>query len=235
MARAIAALIRHGEYSQQVDTPSAHQPYGLTAEGRRTARKQADHLAELIDQKAWTVAGRIDCSNMLRAWQTAEIFAHRLYQQNESALAIDCYDALAERGVGSVANLTIVEIENIIAGDPRYENPPADWKSDSHYCLPFQGAESLMQAGIRVADHLLWQMKRVYAKSTADADTVKLFVGHGAAFRHAAHHLGILEFEQVAQYSMFYAQPVLIEYLDDGSWRHIGGDWKLRDANSRLD
>jgi 2,3-bisphosphoglycerate-dependent phosphoglycerate mutase len=234
MGRAIAALIRHGEYSQQAYTPSAHQPYGLTMQGKTTVRKQADLLAELIDQQEWKVAARIDCSNMLRAWQTAEIFSDRLYGQKEPALSIDCYDALAERGVGSVANLTIMQIEKIIAGDPRYENPPSDWKSNSHYCLPFQGAESLIQAGIRVADHLLRQMKSLYVKS-ADTDMVKLFVGHGASFRHAAHHLGILEFEQLAQFSMFHAQPVLIEYLDDGSWIHIGGDWKLRDANSGID
>ncbi|MGD2053268.1 MAG: histidine phosphatase family protein [Gammaproteobacteria bacterium] len=235
MARAIAALIRHGEYNQQADTPSAHQPYGLTAQGKTTVRKQADHLAELVDQQAWTVAARIDSSNMLRAWQTAEIFAHRLYRQDESAQSIDCYDDLAERGVGSVANLTIMQIEKIIDGDPRYESLPAGWKSDSHYCLPFQGAESLMQAGVRVADHMLRQMMNVCVKSKADTATVKLFVGHGASFRHAAHHLGILEFEQLAQYSMFHAQPVLIEYLEDGSWQHIGGDWKLRDGNSGLD
>jgi 2,3-bisphosphoglycerate-dependent phosphoglycerate mutase len=233
MARAIAALIRHGEYNQQADTPSAHQPFGLTAQGKTTVAQQADHLAQLADQQAWTVATRIDCSNMLRAWQTAEIFAHRLYGQNESALSIDCYDALAERGVGSVANLTIMQIENIIAGDPRYENPPADWKSNSHYCLPFQGAESLMQAGVRVAGHLGQQMNTLLEKATVD--TIKLFVGHGAAFRHAAHHMGILQFEELAKFSMYYAQPVLIEYLEDGSWQHIGGDWKLRHANNGLD
>jgi 2,3-bisphosphoglycerate-dependent phosphoglycerate mutase len=233
MARAIAALIRHGEYNQQADTPSAHQPYGLTAQGRSAVRQQAEHLAQLVDQQSWTVAASIHCSNMLRAWQTAEIFAHRLYEQNESALSIDCYDALAERGVGSVANLTIMQIEKIIAADPRYQNPPADWKSNSHYCLPFQGAESLMQAGARVAGHLTQQMKTLLEQSTMD--TIRLFVGHGAAFRHASHHMGVLQFEDLAKFSMYYAQPVLIEYLEDGSWQHIGGDWKLRHADNGLD
>ncbi len=233
MARAIAALIRHGEYSQQADTPSAHQPYGLTAQGITTVSQQADHLAQLVDQRAWAVAASIDSSNMLRAWQTAEIFAHRLYGQNQSVLPIDCHDALAERGVGSVANLTIMQIEKIIAEDPRYQNPPADWKSDSQYCLPFQGAESLMQAGARVAGHLTQQMKTLLEKSTMD--TIKLFVGHGAAFRHAAHHLEVLQYEELAKLSMYHAQPVLIEYLEDGSWQHIGGNWKLRHADNGLD
>jgi 2,3-bisphosphoglycerate-dependent phosphoglycerate mutase len=233
MARAIAALIRHGEYYQQAHTPSAHQPYGLTAEGQATVRKQADQLAQLIDQQEWTVTARIDCSNILRAWQTAEIFALRLYGQKEPALQIDCYDTLAERGVGSVANLTIMQIEKIIAEDPRYEKPPPDWKSNSHYCLPFQGAESLMQAGARVAGHLTQQMKTLREKSTMD--TIKLFVGHGAAFRHAAHHMEVLQFEELAKFSMYYAQPVLLELLEDGSWQHIGGDWKLRHADNGVD
>jgi 2,3-bisphosphoglycerate-dependent phosphoglycerate mutase len=132
-----------------------------------------------------------------------------------------------------VANLSIQQIERLIIEDPRYQEPPQDWKSNSHYCLPFQGAESLMQAGARVAQHLKQQMDTL--RAAAEIDTVKLFVGHGAAFRHAAHHLGILQFEQLAQLSMHYAQPVLIEYLDDRNWRHIGGGWKVRSTDNGLD
>ena len=233
MARTIAALIRHGEYSQQPDAPSAHQPYALTAEGRVTVMQEAERFAQLMDRQGWTVADRIDSSHMLRAWQTAMIFVELLYEHEMPTTLIDSYDALAERGVGAVANLTIQQIEKLIVEDPRYEEPPLDWKSNSHYCLPFQGAESLMQAGARVAEHLQQQMTRL--RSAADVDTVKLFVGHGAALRHAAFKLDILEFEQLAQLSMHYAQPVLIEYFADNSWRHIGGDWKVRDTGNGLD
>jgi 2,3-bisphosphoglycerate-dependent phosphoglycerate mutase len=170
---------------------------------------------------------------MLRAWQTAMIFVDRLFQHEMPTTLIDSYDELAERGVGSVANLSIKQIEKLIIEDPRYEEPPLDWKSNSHYCLPFQGAESLMQAGQRVAEHLVRQMQVL--SSTVRDDTVKLFVGHGAAFRHAAHHMGILEFEQLARLSMFHAQPVLLEYSVDGSWRHIHGDWKIRNIDNGLD
>ena len=170
---------------------------------------------------------------MLRAWQTAMIYVEKLYQHEMPSKLIDSYDALAERGLGAVANMTIRQIEKVIVEDPRYAEPPQNWKSDSHYCLPFQGAESLMQAGERVAAHLQQQMQQLRAE--AGVDTVKLFVGHGAAFRHAAFHLGILEFEQLAQFSMFHARPVLIEYFDDGSWHHIGGDWKIRTATNGLD
>ena len=233
MARTIAALIRHGEYHQQADTPSAHQPYALTEQGKTTVLDEADSFAALLEQHDWSVAQRIDSSHMLRAWQTAMIFVDRLYEHTMPSTLIDSYDALAERGLGSVANLTIQQIEKIIIEDPRYEEPPQGWKSDSHYCLPFQGAESLLQAGIRVAEHLQQQMKQLRAE--ADVDSVKLFVGHGASFRHAAHHLGVLEFEQLAQLSMHYAHPVLVEYTDDGSWRHIGGEWKIRSAENGLD
>ena len=233
MARTFAALIRHGEYGQQPDTPSAHQPYGLTASGREGVLKQADRFAAFLERRKLAVAERIDSSNMLRAWETALIFVESLYQHQMPSTLIDSYDVLAERGMGAAANLTVKQIERIIVEDPRYEEPPLDWKSNSHYCLPFQGAESLMQAGERVAAHLQQQMMKLRAQ--ADTDTVKLFVGHGAAFRHAAYHLGVLEYEQLAQLSMFHAQPVLIEYHDDGSWHHAGGDWKVRGADNGLD
>ncbi len=233
MARTIAALIRHGEYKQQPDTPSAHQPYALTTQGKATVNRQAESLAQLLQKQGWTVAGRVDSSNMLRAWQTAIIFVETLYQHAMPSTLIDSYDALAERGVGAVANLSIQQIEKLIVEDPRYEEPPQNWKSDSHYCLPFQGAESLMQAGTRIAEHLQQQMIKLRAE--AAVDTLKLFVGHGAAIRHAAYHLGLLEYEQLAQLSMYHARPVLIEYLDDDQWRHIGGDWKVRSADNGLD
>ena len=84
-----------------------------------------------------------------------------------------------------------------------------------------------------MAAHLRQQMQKLRAE--ASVDTVKLFVGHGAAFRHAAYQLDVLEYEQLAQFSMFHARPVLIESLEDGSWRHIGGDWKIRNASNGLD
>ena len=108
--------------------------------------------------------------------------------------------------------------------DPRFEAPPAGWKSNSHYRLPQQGAESLLDAGQRVADHIKERMADLSAKE----DTLKVFVGHGAAFRHAAHHLGVLAFERLAELSMFHGRPVLLEANTDGSWSHVAGDWKVR-------
>ena len=99
---------------------------------------------------------------------------------------------------------------------------------NSHYRLPLQGAESLLEAGERVAAYLEQCMA---ALPRDNNDSVKVFVGHGAAFRHAAYHLGLLGLEQVGQLSMHHCRPITIEYLDGGQWRHIGGEWKLRSGH----
>ncbi len=231
MARLIAALVRHGDYQQLPNTPSAHQPFPINSEGETHARDGAQVLHDMIVQHGWTLEPFIDSSRMLRAWQTATIFADRLAGLAASKPAVESYDALAERGVGCLANLTIEQIEAVLQQDPRFSDPPADWKADSQYRLPLQGAESLLEAGERVAAHLSQSMQ---ALSPGEDDRVKIFVGHGAAFRHAAYHLGVLALEQLRQLSMFHCQPVLIEYLPGGQWRHIGGEWKVRSGNSRF-
>jgi 2,3-bisphosphoglycerate-dependent phosphoglycerate mutase len=231
MARLIAALIRHGDYQQLPDTPSAHQPFPLNSEGEVQAQQGAQVLHDMLVRNDWTLVPSIDSSRLLRAWQTAVIFADRLSELTSSALPVESYDALAERGVGCVANLTIAQIEAVLQQDPRVSDPPAGWKADSHYCLPLQGAESLLQAGERVAAHLSQSMA---ALPPDDHGRVKVFVGHGAAFRHAACHLGVLKFGQLRQLSMFHCQPLMLEYLPDGSWRHVEGNWKVREESSRF-
>jgi len=231
MARLIAALIRHGDYHQLPDTPSAHQPYSLNSSGEIQAQEGGQHLHDIIVRNDWTLVPSIDSSRLLRAWQTAVIFAEGLANLAPSMLQIKSYDELAERGVGSVANLTIAQIEAVLHQDPRVSDPPADWKADSHYRLPLQGAESLLEAGERVAGHLSQSMA---ALPPDGPDRIKLFVGHGAAFRHAAYHLGVLAFEQLRQLSMFHCQPVMIECLAGGQWRHVEEDWKVRAESSRF-
>jgi 2,3-bisphosphoglycerate-dependent phosphoglycerate mutase len=63
---------------------------------------------------------------------------------------------------------------------------------------------------------------------------VGVFVGHGAAFRYAAFHLGALELDRVAALSMHHGRPVFLQSGADGRWRHVAGDWKLR-ARETLD
>ena len=140
------------------------------------------------------------------------------------------YSALCERRVGAVANLTISEIEAAIAADPRFDMPPTGWKSDSFYRLPFDGAESLMDAGMRVATHILsWQNQ---TKATEN-DAIKLFVGHGASIRHAACHLNVIKFCDIKRFSMHYGHPIVFDMVEAGVPLKLYGDWKhrqLRDA-----
>ncbi|WP_432695131.1 histidine phosphatase family protein [Marinobacterium sp. YM272] len=225
MARLIAALIRHGDYHQLPDTPSAHQPFPLTDRGFEQADKAAANMAQVLAEQGWVPDYRVDSSRLLRAWQTADRFRAALAPLFVREPEQQGYSALAERGVGSAANLTIDQIEAILEQDPRFDAPPSDWKSNSHYRLPLQGAESLMDAGERVARHIELQM---ITMEPSDTDRVRLFVGHGAAFRHAAYKLGVLEFDQIAALSMYHAEPVYIEMLEGGRWKHVAGDWKVR-------
>lgn len=230
MARLIAALIRHGDYAQLPDTPSAHQPFPLNATGEQQAREAAALLREACARNGWQLESGIDSSRMLRAWQTARIIAFELADLVPSGLTVTCFDALAERSVGSAANLSMAQIQDIIHRDPRFPDLPEGWKSDSHYRLPLQGAESLVEAGERVAMHLRQGITGLPV--TPDVSRLKLFIGHGAAMRHAAWHLGVLEFQQIAQLSMYHGRPVYIECRPDGSWCHVGGEWKTRAQGS---
>lgn len=233
MARRIAALLRHGDYRQLPGAPSAHQPFPLTEAGEQQASEAAAVLAEDISAHGWQLQPVIDSSCLLRGWQTARLVSEQLRRLSDTDCEVESFPALAERGVGSAANLTIAEIEAIVEADPRYPPLPSNWKSDSYFCLPLQGAESLMQSGERVAAHL---RERMALTGNVAHDVIKLFVGHGAAFRHAACVLGAMPYEDIARLSMYHARPVYLEVSDSGDWQHVGGEWKIRDAGSeRID
>ena len=229
MARRIAALLRHGDYCQRPDTPSALQPFPLNAAGEQQARAGASQLIDDLRGRDWQLHPVIDSSRLLRGWQTAQLVCEELAHLSGISCEVESFSDLAERSVGSAANLTVAEIEAIVEADPRYPSLPPDWKADSHFCLPLQGAESLLQAGERVAAHLRERMAQL---GDVPHDCVKLFVGHGAAFRHAACVLGAMPFGDIARLSMFHAVPVYLEMSDNGDWHHVGGEWKIRDARS---
>ena len=230
MARLFAALMRHGEYAQLPNTPSAHQPFALTDKGREQAYDAASELYDVMEKNAWSLITSIDSSRLLRGWQTAQLISARLQSLGLSESRVDSFDALAERSVGSAANLSTDQIVEVVRQDPRYPDPPADWKANSHYRLPLPGAESLLEAGERVASHLVARMNALRGEITSDS--LKVFVGHGASFRHAAFQLGILQFEQIEQLSMYHSRPVYFEYLCNESWQQVEGEWKLRAAGS---
>jgi len=231
LGRRIAVLIRHGDYHQMPGAPSAHQPYQLNAKGEIHAVEAAGIINEVAQRNGWSLAPQIDCSQMLRAWQTARIIADNLTVSLSTEAQLESFDELAERCVGSAANLTARQIEKVIHNDPRYAELPENWKSNSEYRLPLQGAESLLEAGERVAGHLV---RRISELPASGADSLKLFVGHGAAFRHAAFHLGVLKYDEIARLSMYHGRPVFLEYFDDGCWSHIAGEWKIRASNSEF-
>ena len=224
MARRIFALVRHAEYHQLTDALSALQPYALTGTGIKQAKQSALEMKAFLQKNKWVLDANVHTSSLLRAWQTAKIFIELLQPAVEQQLSIKSVDDLVERSVGAVANLTIQQIEDLIEQDPRYEPLPYNWKSNSQFKLPFIGAESLLEAGERVAKYIMQSA----ADMQEDVDCVKLLVGHGAAFRHAAYVLNVIDLQQVADLSMHHAQPVYLEYLEDGSWQHIAGEWKLR-------
>ncbi|MBR9890770.1 histidine phosphatase family protein [bacterium] len=221
MPESYHAIIRHGAYHQREGAPSARQPYALTDEGLAQARACGDELVAMIAQHGLQLAPVIHCSHQLRAWQTAAEIADRLRAHGHEITEIHETGALAERGLGSAANLTVAEIEAVLRDDPRHEAPPAGWKSDSDYRLPLEGAESLMMAGARVAGHLR-------DSAGAGAGRLTIHVGHGASFRHAAHHLGLLEKEDLAKLSMFHARALLLCYRGHDSWSRFAGAWKVR-------
>jgi broad specificity phosphatase PhoE len=223
VGRRIAALTRHADYQQLADTPSAHQPFGLTAKGVKQAQQGAALFFQALQQQQWALVPEIHCSQMLRAWQTACHFRDHVIDGDAT---LHCFDALAERGLGAAANLTLEQIDQALRNDPRYEAPPANWKSSHHYRLPFQGAESLMEAGIRVAEHLRTHLSALPPQD--GVDRVMLFVGHGASIRHAAYHLGILQEREITRLSMFHASTLFFEWLADGTWQHVAGEWKIR-------
>ena len=225
MTRRIAALVRHGDYHQLAETPSAHQPFGLNARGHEQAKRGAELMKRQLAENGWVLDAQVVSSTLLRAWQTAELFIDTLSTTSSEPIQHRSESALCERCVGSAANLTSDQIYRVVESDPRLETPPADWKSNSHYRLPLEGAESLMEAGERVAGCLSRELE---ALKESEQPRVRLFVGHGAAFRHAAHRLGVLPFERIAELSMYHAHPVYLELCADGQWRHVGGNWKER-------
>lgn len=221
----LVALIRHGAYHQKENTPSALQPFPLTEQGELEVRAQAQQFASQLTDKDWQLAPVVHSSPLLRAWQTAQIYIEELRDFFSETPEHAQFPELVERSVGSVANLSTDEIERLLDIDPRFKPAPKGWKSNSHYCLPFLGAESLLDAGQRVAEHIESHVKPLKSAQ------VNLIVGHGAAIRHAACHLNVMQLCDVNRLSMHHAHPVVLS-KENSEWRHIAGEWKVREFGS---
>ncbi|WP_373000710.1 histidine phosphatase family protein [Marinobacter sp.] len=225
---AALALIRHGAYRQLENTPSALQPYPLTTEGAEEVRNQAKQFGKWLSDSGYLLETDIHCSTLLRAWQTAEIFREELGAFFVDQPRTRSFSALCERSVGALANLSVSEIERIVDMDPRLGPLPEGWKSNSEFKLPFDGAESLLEAGERVACHL--GSLPVFEKN----QRIQIVVGHGASIRHASYHLGVIPFSNIRQLSMFHGHPVVFERVDQ-HWNRIYGNWKHRQNADPID
>jgi 2,3-bisphosphoglycerate-dependent phosphoglycerate mutase len=269
MVKRVLAWIRHGEYAQPPGVPSAHLPHGLTPSGQEQARAAARAVWQYAEQHGLAIDRVIDSSRLRRAWETARLIARELQRlgtpplvrqgsgilaSNGQEFSVQEFDELAERSLGAAANLTIGQIEAVLAADPRFEVPAPGWKRDPSYVLPLTGAESLQQAGRRVARHVITRMR-----AQSGPPSLKLFVGHGGAFRHAACELGLLSPEDVQQLTMQHGTPIYMEHVvdppevdppevdppahlerrGDGVTRdrlvHTGGEWRPRRAAAAVD
>lgn len=223
----IFALSRHGEYHQPEETPSAWLLHPLTERGREQARTLGKRLHEDASARGWAMDRRWDSSVLLRAWETASLAANA-WPDASLTPQIHSSPDLMERSVGSAANLRVDQIEEILDKDPRYQRPGPGWKSIPSFRLPVPGAESLLEAGLRVAQHLRQCARDIEHHGTGEQTLLRVVVGHGASLRWAAHALGVLTMDEAKACSMYHAQSVYIERRSEHDWRHVGGEWKPR-------
>ncbi|PRP96942.1 histidine phosphatase family protein [Enhygromyxa salina] len=232
--RIVAALVRHGDYHQPDQVPSAQLPHPLTERGVGQARTLGQTLHEECGALGLTLDPVLDCSTLLRASQTASLAAEVLGRLDPArSFTIAEFLELGERSVGAGANLTVGAIAEAIKADPRYPELPAGWKAHPRFRLPLAGAESLMMAGARVAAHIEGRIHQL--RTTPGPDVLKVFISHGGALRHAAVCMGALALDDVPGLSMYHCGHVLMEHSEPDRWRQIGGAWKVRPAASAAD
>ncbi|MCR9161633.1 MAG: histidine phosphatase family protein [Nannocystaceae bacterium] len=219
-------FVRHGQYAQPPGVPSAHLPHPLVEEGRAQSRAGLQTLQREAAARGWTLCPVLDASPLLRAWETATLFAEGLRTSGMGDARVETFDALTERSLGAAANLTVPEIEAVIERDPRFEPLPPGWKRTSDFRLPFVGAESLREAGARVAAHVRRRAEQLQPPP-GQGLYVKVVVGHGGSIRHAAAALGMLEPTGVDRLSMHHGTPIVHVHRAHG-WEHVYGAWKQR-------
>lgn len=222
-------FLRHSEYEQPEGVPSALLPHSITAGGEEQARIGAEKLIRFFKNDLSLLPSEIECSVLLRAFQTAQVIASELKREFNVDLKIKQAEDLVERKLGSMANLSVEEIEDVIDGDPRYTNPPENWKAKRHYKLPYLGCENLAEAGKRVSNYI-----KHYKSQENSEKCFRIIIGHGASFRHAAFELGVLSETQIGELSMFYAEPLFFKYKGNG-WDLVEGKWKVRGEFDRTD
>ncbi len=228
--RRIAALVRHGHFERPEDVASAHSLFPLSERGRAQARQASDPILALCEEMGLELDPRIEASQLLRAWQTANLMAESLRERTGKPFHVLQRDELVERGLGSCANMTFGQIRTRLAEDPRLGTLPEGWRRMPEFRLPVQGAESLMQAGARTATRVATSLALI--SNEDPRDLMRIFVAHSGCLRHAVVQLGALDVRVVSGLSMDFAQTVFVEKLRNGDWVHVAGQFKKRLAGS---
>lgn len=221
--RRIAAFVRHGDFDRPENTASAHSPRCLSPLGRRQAEAAAAPIAALCREHGLTIDERIEASQLLRAWETANLLATGLAPLTDRTHHVIEREELLERGLGSAANLTFDQISGLLARDPRLDPLPEGWRRMPEFRLPLPGAESLMQAGARAAARIVESIDSI--PDDDPTDVARLFVAHSGCLRHAAVVLGAIDVRQVAGLSMDFLGCVLLEKTASGDWIHLAGSF----------
>jgi len=224
--RRFAAFVRHGHFARPEGVASAHSLFPLSDEGREQARHAAEPILQLCEELGLELDQRIEASQLLRAWETANLIAESLTTRTGKRFHVLQRDELVERGIGSCANMTFDAIREMLASDPRLGLLPEGWRRMPEFRLPVQGAESLMQAGARTATRVATSLGSIPDEDPRDL--MRIFVAHSGCLRHAAVQLGALDVRVVPGLSMDFAQSVFLEKFPNGDWVHIAGQFKKR-------
>lgn len=223
-SRRVAVLVRHGHFERPDGTASAHSLLPLSATGHAQAAAEVRTIAEMCAEQGLAIDRRIESSQLLRAWQTANVLAEGLAAHTGEEHHVIQRDEMIERGLGSGANLTFDRIADLVKADPRLGALPEGWRRMPEFRLPFPGAESLMDAGKRTAARIDQSLESI--PEDDPRDVARLFVAHSGCLRHAAVVLGALDVRDVAGLSMDFVQAVLVEREARGRWRVIAGEFR---------
>jgi 2,3-bisphosphoglycerate-dependent phosphoglycerate mutase len=225
VSRVVCLVTRHARYEQPLGVVGAHLPYPLTGEGKAEARAAADRVLAFVAAYRCDLETVIDCSSLLRAYETAWILSRALTERRREPFTVREFPELTERSVGAATNLSLREIDSVMQRDPRMDEAPAGWERDPHYRLPFPGAESLVEAGARVARHIREAAEAIRRRGGGE-DRMKIVVGHSGSLLHALVHLGAFDLDAVSELTLPYARPVPIaQDAEAGGWNLLDRTW----------
>lgn len=210
-------------------THGTHQNWGpshgylserLNPLGEQQAKTCAEDLIRYCRQHELLINEEIHTAPSLKAYQTAHILAHEISQGQEHLEVLEC-EQLSERKLGEATNLSLDEIEQILKLDPRTQSPSRGWEHNSWYKLPFSGAESLMEAGLRVAAHL----QKCTEELHFGPKRCQVVIADSNAICHAASCLGLIQSKDIPQRKLAPCAPLFLHRRHRGHWELISGQW----------